>query len=251
MRLVQRHSQALDPAGSGSEVVFPDGRDHAIEYDAREKFGRGVVSLERRVVIQIAEVHLGEDGAQHFRRATDVDNDAVGVEPWPAKLDVDDHRGAVQPLRGAEHLAPVAVGNHHIVAHGNAVHRSLLRSNFQSHTYSYRIRWHSVSLASVASSAILAGNCSNPLSPVMSTSSLSSVSIVSASCIRRRASQRARCDEATLPTWDDLSVSRRAWNASPSASGTDWSPYQLISTMVASKPATFRASSRPAGEPLA
>ena len=123
MRLVQRHAQALDPVRRRSKIVFPDRRDHPVEHDAREKLGRRVAALERRVVIQVPEVHLREDGVQHFRRAADVDDDAVGVERRPAKLDVDDERGAVQALRRAEHVALEAVGNHHVIAHRNAVHR--------------------------------------------------------------------------------------------------------------------------------
>jgi hypothetical protein len=64
--------------------------------------------------------------AQYLRRAADVDHDADGVKPGPPELDVDDQRRAVEPLGGPEHLARVAVGHHHVIADGNAVHQLLL-----------------------------------------------------------------------------------------------------------------------------
>src|SRR5262249_22671097 len=66
-----------------------------------------------------------------------------------------------------------------------------------------------------------------------------------------RVAPRARGEAATGPTWDDFSVSGCEWKAPPRASGTMRSPYQLASTIVASKPAMRTAISRPAGEPLA
>lgn len=81
VRLVQGHPQPLDPVSRRSKIVLPDRRHHPIEHHAREKLGRRVASLERRVLIQVSEVHLGEDGVQHFRRAADADHDAVDVEP--------------------------------------------------------------------------------------------------------------------------------------------------------------------------
>ena len=70
--------------------------------------------------------------------------------------------------------------------------------------------------------------------------------------MRRALSHRARCVAATLPTCDDFSVSRLAWNPSPSATGIASSP----------RPAHFddrrferskaqRAGARPDAEPLA
>ena len=53
------------------------------------------------------------------------------------------------------------------------------------------------------------------------------------------------------PTWEDRSVSRRAWKASPSGSAILRSPNQLISSTVASNPASCSAVARPAAVPLA
>ncbi len=55
-------------------------------------------------------------------RTADVDHDAVRVEVAAPELDVDDVGRAVQPLRGAEHLSAKAVGDHHVIADGDAVH---------------------------------------------------------------------------------------------------------------------------------
>ena len=69
--------------------------------------------------------------------------------------------------------------------------------------------------------------------------------------MRRAVLQRARCAPATLPTCDDLSVSRRLWNDSPRATAGRRAPYQLSSSTVDSKPASSSASARPAAVPLA
>ena len=39
------------------------------------------------------------------------------------ELDVDDIGRAVQPLRGPEHVAAKAVGDHHVIADRDAVHQ--------------------------------------------------------------------------------------------------------------------------------
>ena len=105
MRFVQRHAQALDRRCRRAEIVPSDRRRHPIEHDARQKLGRRVVSLERRLVVEIPEIQLAENRVEHLGRAADVDDDAVGVELGPAEFDVDDHRRAVQPLGRAEHVA--------------------------------------------------------------------------------------------------------------------------------------------------
>ena len=77
------------------------------------------------------------------------------------------------------------------------------------------------------------------------------MSSASAAARRRPCDQRARCDGATLPTWLEISRSRRLWNASPSGAATSPLPYQLNSTMLASSPASRSAVAKPAAVPLA
>ena len=55
----------------------------------------------------------------------------------------------------------------------------------------------------------------------------------------------------TWPTCDETSFRRRLWKAPPKSTLTAFSPYQLISTMVPSKPAHLMAVSRPAALALA
>ena len=64
------------------------------------------------------------------------------------------------------------------------------------------------------------GRSSNRSSPVTRTSSAASSRSRSASPRRRACVQRARCAAATVPTCDDLSVSRCAWKRSPSGRAT-------------------------------
>ena len=82
---------------------------------------------ERGLVVQVAQVELADDGVQLLAGRRDVDHDVVGVQLGPAERRVDDERRAVQPLGRAEHLAPEAVGDHHVVADGHAEQRFTLR----------------------------------------------------------------------------------------------------------------------------
>ena len=66
-----------------------------------------------------------------------------------------------------------------------------------------------------------------------------------------RGSQRGRREAATRPTWDETSLRRRLWKSRPSGAGTIRSPYQLISTTVASVPAQASAQARPDAVALA
>ena len=50
-----------------------------------------------------------------------VERGSRGIQLTPAELDVHHVGGAVQPLRGAEHRAAEAVGDHEVVPHANAV----------------------------------------------------------------------------------------------------------------------------------
>src|SRR6478752_3120885 len=83
---------------------------------------RAVHAGERRVVVEVGVVELGNDGVQLLRGPADVDHDAVGVEVDAAEGGVDDVRRPVEPLGGPEHLAPEAVGDHHVVSDGHAEH---------------------------------------------------------------------------------------------------------------------------------
>ena len=59
---------------------------------------------------------------QLLGRRADVDDDVVGVEGGAPEGGVDDVRRAVQALRGPEHVAAEAVGDHHVIADGHAEH---------------------------------------------------------------------------------------------------------------------------------
>ena len=74
------------------------------------------------LVVEVAVGELGQHGAQLLGRSADVDHDVVGVEGRAPECGVDDVRRAVQALRGPEHLAAEAVGDHHVIAYGHAEH---------------------------------------------------------------------------------------------------------------------------------
>ena len=112
----------------------------------------------------------------------------------PPERRVDDVRRAVQPLRRAEHLAPEAVGDHHVVADGHAEHRSLLSSVGDD-------VWQSAGSVPPASRAITSGSSSKRDSPVSSASKAGSRSRSRASASRSAVVRRAapgRRDRADL-----------------------------------------------------
>ena len=90
-----------------------------------ERLGGGVHPREGGLVVQVAIGELAQHGVQRLGRLPDVHHDAVVVEGRAPERRVDDVRRAVQPLRGAEHLAAEAVGDHHVVADGHAEHQPL------------------------------------------------------------------------------------------------------------------------------
>ena len=59
---------------------------------------------------------------QGRRRQADVHDDAIFIQLGPAKFDIDHVGRAVQSLRGAEHLAGKAVGDHHVIANTDRIH---------------------------------------------------------------------------------------------------------------------------------
>ena len=92
-----------------------------------QRLGGGVHAGERGLVVEVAVAQLADDGVQLLGRPPDVDHDVVGVESRPPERRVDDVGRAVQALRGSEHLAAEAVGDHHVIADGHAEHGSTLR----------------------------------------------------------------------------------------------------------------------------
>ena len=73
-------------------------------------------------VIVSGEVELSQHSVQLLGRPTDVDHDPVGVQIRASECDIHDVCRAVQTLRGPEPLATEAVGNHHVIADGDAEH---------------------------------------------------------------------------------------------------------------------------------
>ncbi len=118
----QSHAQAVDAARPSAEIATPDRLHNLVEDDAREEFGRRVASLELRKVVEVPIIEVRKHRVQHVGRAADVDDEAVSIELAAAKLDVNHIGCPVQPLCGAEYGAGEAVGDHHVAAHGDAVH---------------------------------------------------------------------------------------------------------------------------------
>ena len=74
------------------------------------------------LVVQVAVVERVEHPAQLGLRQADIDQQLQMVELGRAELRLHREGGAVQPLRRAEFLAAEAVGDHDVVADGEAEH---------------------------------------------------------------------------------------------------------------------------------
>ena len=88
----------------------------------RHVFGRGVDARERRIVVEVAVVERVEHAAQLGLRQADIDQQLQMVELRRAELRLHREGGAVQSLRRAEFRAVEAVGDHDVVADGQAEH---------------------------------------------------------------------------------------------------------------------------------
>ena len=78
--------------------------------------------LEHRVLVQVAVVERIEHAAQLGLRQADIDQQLMMVELRRAELRLHREGGTVQLLRRAEFLAVEAVGDHDVVADGEAEH---------------------------------------------------------------------------------------------------------------------------------
>ena len=67
-------------------------------------------------------MRLGQHLVQYLGRPTDVDDDVVRVEIRAPERGVDDVGRAMEALRRPEHVAAEAVGDHHVIADGDAEH---------------------------------------------------------------------------------------------------------------------------------
>jgi hypothetical protein len=74
-----------------------------------------------------AVVQLGYHGAQFPRGQSDVDDDVVLVQLLAPEGGVHQERRSVQALRGPEDVAAEAVGDHDVIADGDAEQRTTLQ----------------------------------------------------------------------------------------------------------------------------
>jgi len=88
----------------------------------RDVLGRRVDTAKGGIVVEVAVVERIEHAAQFGLRQTDIDQQLEVVEFRRAELRLHCEGGAVQPLRGPEFLAVEAVGDHDVVADGEAEH---------------------------------------------------------------------------------------------------------------------------------
>ena len=164
----------------------------AVRDDLRERLGRRVHAREGGLVVKVAIGELGQHLVQYVGRPTDIDDDVVGVERCASECGVHEVRGAVQTLRGPEHLAAEAVGDHHVITNGHAEHELL------------RVVDDRVAERGDAAGGeldITSGSSEKPDSPVTSASKAGSGSNSSAIASRSAVVRRPARAGDTVPTW--------------------------------------------------
>ena len=87
--------------------------------------------------------------------------------------------------------------------------------------------WQTALDSELKIAASFPGNSSKATAGAISASSAGSAVSAIAAARRRPWVQRERCDGATFPTWLEMSLRRRLWNASPSGAAISPLPYQL------------------------
>ena len=122
MRLVQRDDQAVEVPSALAQGAGVHPVGEAIRDDPGERLGGGVHAGKCGLVVEVAVGELSQQLVQLLGRTTDVDHDVVGVEVRTPERGVDDVRRAVQALRRSEYIAAEAVGDHHVIADGDAEH---------------------------------------------------------------------------------------------------------------------------------
>src|SRR5262249_28217631 len=105
----------FDPVCARAKLTALECLDDPLEDEGGENLCRGVPAPERRFVIKIPVVDGCKDRVEDGTRATNVHDNAVGVELRASKFDVHDVSGAVQPLGGPKDLPLETVGDHHVV----------------------------------------------------------------------------------------------------------------------------------------
>ncbi len=214
---------------------------------------RSAITLHSRSVVVLTPRKSGsssrlrydsgrQDAAQRLGRAPDVDHHAVGVERRRAEGRVDDERRAVQPLRGTEHLAREAVGDHDVVAHRDGVgHAASLQS----------IVWHRPGRRSVRDGGHDLGQVPPRRLPVEQGVERGVAQQPSARASRSAVVRLPRRRGATMPTWLERIVRRREWKspAEVEAHGAVAEPAGL-DDLALGRDASRCASCSPSSEPL-
>ena len=101
--------------------VAAGGGEQAVDVE-RDVFGRRVDAAEGGIVVQVAVVERIEHAAQFGLRQADIDQELQMVEFRRTELRLHREGRAVQSLRRPEFLAVEAVGDHDVVADGQAEH---------------------------------------------------------------------------------------------------------------------------------
>src|SRR6478736_4313594 len=111
-----------EAGGAAAESPRLHPLSEAVGYDLRQRLGGGVHADESSLLVQVPVAQLADHGMQFRSGSADVHDDVVRVQRLPPKGGVDDVRSPVQALRGTEHLTMEAVGDHHVIADGDAEH---------------------------------------------------------------------------------------------------------------------------------
>ena len=95
--------------------------------DLGQELRGGVDAGEVGLVVEVAVVQLADHGPEFLCGQSDVDDDVVVVQLLAPERGVHQERRSVQALRGSEDLAAEAVGDHDVIADGDAEQRTTLQ----------------------------------------------------------------------------------------------------------------------------
>ncbi len=123
-RVTVRPASAL---GALAQRALVDALGEPVGDDLGQELGGGVDAGEVGFVVEVAVVQLADDGAEFLGGQSDVDDDVVLVQLLAPEGGVHQERRSVQALRGSEDVAAEAVGDHDVIADGDAEQRTTLQ----------------------------------------------------------------------------------------------------------------------------
>ncbi len=120
MGLVECDGDRIDAVSTLTQSALGNPLRELVGDVLREPLRGRVDARELRFFVEIAVVEHGQDLAQLLRGESDVDNDVVRIELSTFERSVHQERCSMETLCRTEDLAAETVGDHHVIADGDA-----------------------------------------------------------------------------------------------------------------------------------